>query len=239
MTDKEDQMYPDSINQQTYYADYDQGLRQFFLNVFNNMFLGLALSGVTAFLVSSSPELMMSFFGGPQKWFFLLAPLGMALFLGFMINSLSPSTARILLYVYAGLMGISLSSIFLIFKMGSIAQVFFITATTFGATALYGYTTKRDLSAMGSFMIMGVIGLCIAGVVNIFLASSVLQFAISAISVLVFTALTAWDVQSLKDIYYNTEGDDRERAGIIGALNLYMDFLNIFINLLQLIGDRK
>jgi FtsH-binding integral membrane protein len=142
-------------------------------------------------------------------------------------------------FVYAGLTGLSLASIFAIFKLGSIVQVFFISATMFGTTALYGYTTKKDLTGMGSFLMMGLIGVIIAGLVNIFLQSSMLQFIISLLSVVIFVGLTAWDVQQIKSIYYDTYGDDRERAGIMGALTLYLDFINIFVNLLQLVGERK
>jgi FtsH-binding integral membrane protein len=141
--------------------------------------------------------------------------------------------------VYAAAMGVSLSSIFAVFTGQSITQVFFITATMFGATSLYGYTTKKDLTGMGNFLIMGLIGLVIAGVVNIFLQSSVMHMVISFITVLVFTGLTAWDVQKLKSIYYDTWGEEQEKLGIMGALNLYMDFINIFINLLQLIGVKN
>jgi uncharacterized protein len=232
-------MDPWTAAQSPTHADYDLGLRAYLLQVFNYMTIALAISGLTAFMLGNSPELMVSFFGGPQKWFFMLAPVGMAIFLGFMINSLSPSTARTLLYVYAGLIGISLSPIFLIFKLGSIAQVFFISAATFGSTALWGYTTRRDLSNMGSFLMMGLFGLIIAGLVNMLLQSSALQMACSAIGVLIFVGFTAYDMQQIKETYYAVEGDDRDKAGIMGALNLYMDFINIFINLLQLMGDRK
>jgi len=137
-------------------------------------------------------------------------------------------------------MGLSLSSIFMIFKLGSIANVFFISAATFGVTALYGYTTKRDLSSMGSFLMMGAIGLMIAGVVNLFLQSSVMAFAISVIGVLIFVGFTAYDMQDIKEKYYELNDDEEIRkAGIFGALNLYLDFINIFVNLLQLLGDRK
>jgi FtsH-binding integral membrane protein len=157
-----------------------------------------------------------------------------------MAGSMSSSTAAIMLYVFAGLMGLSLSSIFMIFKLGSIANVFFISAATFGATALYGYTTKRDLSSMGSFLMMGAIGLMIAGVVNLFLQSSVMTFAISVIGVLIFVGFTAYDMQDIKEKYYELNDDEEIRkAGIFGAMKLYMDFVNIFINLLQLLGDRK
>jgi FtsH-binding integral membrane protein len=157
-----------------------------------------------------------------------------------MADSMSSSTARTMLYCFAALMGLSLSSIFMIFKLGSIANVFFISAATFGATALYGYTTKRDLSSMGSFLMMGAIGLMIAGVVNLFLQSSIMAFAISVIGVLIFVGFTAYDMQDIKSKYYELNDDEEIRkAGIFGALNLYLDFINIFINLLQLIGDRK
>jgi FtsH-binding integral membrane protein len=145
-----------------------------------------------------------------------------------------------MLYCFSALMGLSLSSIFMIFKLGSIANVFFISAATFGATALYGYTTKRDLSSMGSFLMMGAIGLMIAGVVNLFLQSSVMAFAISVIGVLIFVGFTAYDMQDIKEKYYELNDDEEIRkAGIFGALNLYLDFINIFVNLLQLLGDRK
>jgi len=153
---------------------------------------------------------------------------------------MSSGTAAIMLYVFAGLMGLSLSSIFMIFKLGSIANVFFISAATFGATALYGYTTKRDLSSMGSFLMMGAIGLMIAGVVNLFLQSSIMAFVISVIGVLIFVGFTAYDMQDIKEKYYELNDDEEIRkAGIFGALNLYLDFINIFVNLLQLLGDRK
>jgi FtsH-binding integral membrane protein len=145
-----------------------------------------------------------------------------------------------MLYCFAALMGLSLSSIFMIFKLGSIANVFFISAATFGATALYGYTTKRDLSSMGSFLMMGAIGLMIAGIVNLFLQSSIMAFAISVIGVLIFVGFTAYDMQDIKSKYYELNDDEEIRkAGIFGALNLYLDFVNIFVNLLQLLGEKK
>jgi FtsH-binding integral membrane protein len=157
----------------------------------------------------------------------------------FLFDKMSAQMAKIALLVFAGAMGLSLSSIFLIYKMGSIAQVFFISAATFGAASLYGYTTKKDLTTFGSFLIMGVLGLVVAGVVNLFLQSSVFAFVISCIAVLIFTALTAYDTQTLKSTFDGTEGEDREKAGVFGALQLYLDFINIFLNLLQLLGDKK
>jgi FtsH-binding integral membrane protein len=144
-----------------------------------------------------------------------------------------------MLFVFAAAMGVSISSIFLIYKLGSIFQVFFITAATFGSMALYGYTTKRDLSKIGSFLMMGVIGVVIVGIVNVFLQSSMLSTMISLISVVIFTGLTAYDMQTIKAIYYETQGEDREKAGVFGALNLYMDFINIFISLMNLLGQKK
>ena len=146
---------------------------------------------------------------------------------------------RVYLFTFAALMGLSLSSIFLIFKIGSIVNVFFITAATFGAASIYGYTTKRDLTSMGSFMLMGVIGLIIAGLVNVFLQSSMMAFVISCISVLIFTALTAYDTQNLKNVYDELYDEEMEKAGVFGALNLYINFINIFLSLLQILGDKK
>ena len=220
-------------------TEYDQGLRAYLLQVFNYMTMALGVSGLIAYGVGSSPEALMAIWGSPIKWLVILAPLGMALLMGFGINSMSSYMAKVCLAIFAGLMGLSLSSIFAVFTMASIAQVFFISAATFGTTALWGYTTKRDLSNMGSFLMMGLFGIIIAGLVNVFLQSSALQMVCSAIGVLIFVGFTAYDMQQIKDTYHVLDGDDREKAGVLGALNLYLDFVNIFINLLQLIGDRK
>ncbi|MET0222416.1 MAG: Bax inhibitor-1/YccA family protein, partial [Tardiphaga sp.] len=179
-------------------------------------------------------------FGGMFMWVLMLAPLAMVFFLSFRINSLDAGTARLLFFVYAGILGISLATIFIAYTQASIARVFFISAAAFGALSLYGYTTKRDLSAMGAFMVMGLIGLIVASLVNIFLKSSGLDFAISAIGVLVFAGLTAWDTQKIKDMY--DAGDDSQSAGrkaVMGALALYLDFINLFLMLLRLFGDRR
>lgn len=220
-------------------ATYDLGLKRFMQSVFNNMALGLTVTGLISYFIGTNPELLRLFFGGPQMWIVMLAPVGIVLLMSFTIDSMSVQTARVWFYVYAAAMGISLSSIFAVFTGQSITQVFFITATMFGVTSLYGYTTKKDLTGMGNFLIMGLIGLVVAGVVNIFLQSSVMHMVISFITVLVFTGLTAWDVQKLKSVYYDTWGEERDKLGIMGALNLYMDFVNIFINLLQLIGVKN
>lgn len=221
----------------TQYVDYD--LRSYLLGVFNNMSIALFISGIVSAYVGLSPDLAAAIWGTAFKWVAIFAPLAFVFLFTFMAASMTASTARIMLFCFAGLMGLSLSSIFLIYKLGSIFQVFFISGTTFGATALWGYTTKRDLSSMGSFLMMGLIGLIVAGVVNIFLQSSVMAFAISLIGVLIFVGFTAYDMQSIKEQYYEVDGEERAKAGVFGALNLYMDFVNIFINLLQLLGEKK
>lgn len=218
---------------------YNVGLRAYMQKVFTLMAMGLALTGAVSFGISQSPEAMKFIFGTPFYWVALLAPLGIVFFMSYKSDSLAPATAQTLFYVYAAALGVSLSMIFLQYKLGSIARVFFITGGTFAAMSLYGYTTKKDLTSMGSFLMMGLIGIIIASLVNIFFQSSALQFVISVISVLVFTGLTAYDTQKIKDIYYVTAGDDRARAAIFGALSLYMDFINLFLSMLRLFGERR
>lgn len=220
-------------------SQYDMGLRQFMLGVFNNMTVGLGLSAVVAYFVGTSPELMALFFGGPQKWLVMLAPLAFVFFISFRISSMSVYAATVAFFAFAGVMGLSLATVFAAFKMGSIANAFFSTAAMFGAMSLYGYTTKRDLTKIGSFLIMGAMGLCIASLVNLFLQSSALAFAVSCIAVVVFAGLTAFDVQNLKNLYDEIDGEEREKAGIMGALSLYLNFINIFTSMLQLFGERK
>lgn len=237
----------------------DEGLRAYMLKVYNLMALGLAITGAAALgtislATTNDPAAAVAtlgngmmltnlgavLYGSPLKWVVMLAPLAVVFFLSFRIHTMSVSAAQTAFWVYAGLVGLSLSSIFLVFTAQSVTQTFFVTAAAFGALSLYGYTTKRDLTAMGSFLIMGVIGLVIAMVVNIFLQSSALQFAISAIGVLVFAGLTAYDTQKIKEMYY--EGDDvvvGGRKAIMGALTLYLDFINLFTFLLQFLGDRR
>ena len=221
----------------------DEGLRSFMLGVYNYMGLGLAITGLVAFVVASSPALYMPIFTTPLKWVVMLAPLGFVMFLGARIQAMSVSAAQITFWLFAAVMGVSLASIFLVFTGESIARVFFITAATFGGISLYGYTTKRDLSGMGSFLMMGLIGIVIASLVNIFLASSALQFAVSVIGVLVFTGLTAWDTQRLKEEYLGSfqyaGGDLAAKGAIMGALSLYLNFINLFMMLLQLFGNQR
>ncbi|RFB89595.1 hypothetical protein B5K11_21170 [Rhizobium leguminosarum bv. trifolii] len=225
----------------------DQGLRAYMLKVYNLMALGLAITGVAAYLGfnfavqdGQLTQFGVLLFQSPLRWVVILAPLAAVFFLSFRINSMSVAAAQTTFWVYAGLVGLSLSSIFLVYTGQSVVQTFFVTAASFGALSLYGYTTKRDLSAMGSFLIMGLFGLIIASIVNVFLASSAMQFAISVIGVLIFAGLTAYDTQRIKELYL--EADDVTVAGrkaIMGALTLYLDFINLFMFLLQFMGNRK
>lgn len=222
-------------------STYDASLRSYMVKVYNLMTLALGLSGFVAYLVANTPALFHLFFQTPLSWVVMLAPIGFVMFFGYKINRISAASAQTYLWVFSALMGISLSSILIAYTGTSVARVFFITASCFGAMSLYGYTTKKDLTGMGSFLIMGVIGLLIASLVNIFMQSSAMQFAISVIGTLVFIGLTAYDTQRIKQTYYQFAGD-REmvgKAAVMGALSLYMDFINLFIMLVQLLGDRR
>ncbi|MCF3628067.1 Bax inhibitor-1/YccA family protein [Thalassospiraceae bacterium LMO-SO8] len=221
-------------------AGIDVGLRSYMLRVYNYMCIGLALTGAVAFAASTSGELMNAIHGTALRWVVMLAPLGFVFFLSARIHSMKAATAQTLFWVYAGLMGLSLSYIFLAFTGESIVRVFFITSAAFAGLSLYGYTTKKDLSGMGTFLVMGLIGIIIASVVNIFLASSGLHFVISILGVLIFAGLTAYDTQRIKAIY--AEGDHsetHEKKAIMGALTLYLDFINMFIFMLQFFGNRE
>ena len=180
------------------------------------------------------------FFASPLRWVIILAPLGLVFLLSFGIERMRPAMAQLMFWIYAALVGISLASIFMVFTHTSIVRVFFITAASFGALSLWGYTTQRDLTGMGSFLLMGLFGIILASVVNLFMASSALQFAISVIGVVVFAGLTAWDTQRLKTqyLYGAMDGETTERSAIIGALSLYLNFINLFTLLLQLLGQR-
>jgi len=216
----------------------DAGLRAYMIRIYNYMAIGVALTGVVALLTfqMASPALLQ----GPLMWVFVLAPLALVFFISFRIESLSATTARLLFFIYAGSLGLSLSTIFFVYTDSSIARVFFISAASFGALSLYGYTTQRDLSAMGSFLIMGLFGIIIASLVNIFLKSSGLDWAISIIGVGVFAGLTAYDTQRIKEMYNSMDdGDALGRKVVMGALSLYLDFINLFMMLLRLVGDRR
>lgn len=216
----------------------DEGLRTFMLRVYNYMALGIGLTGVVAYLIASNPQLLASL--KPFALLFMLAPFGVVMFLGIRMHKMEAATAQMLFWVYAGLMGVSLSFMLAHFTNESIARVFFITASVFGSMSLYGYTTKKDLTSMGSFLIMGLWGVIIASVVNMFMGSSAMQLLISVLSVIIFTGLTAYDTQKIKEIYMDS--DDTEIASkkaVFGALTLYLDFINIFVSLLHIFGDRK
>lgn len=221
-------------------AAFDEGLRQHMLRIYNYMGLGLVITGLVAFLVSSTPALYVPIFSTPLKWVVMLAPLAFVFFFSFKIQTMSASTAQMTFWAFCAVMGLSLASVFLVFTGASIARTFFITATMFGATSLYGYVTKRDLSKFGSFLMMGLIGVVIASVVNIFLGSSALQFAISIIGIVVFIGLTAWDTQNIKEQYAeNFDQESQQKLAVFGALSLYLNFVNIFQLLLSLTGQRE
>ncbi len=221
-------------------AEIDEGLRQYMLRVYNYMTSGLVLTGLIAYVTASSPAMMQAIFGTPLQWVVMLAPLGFVFFLSAKIQTMRFGTAQACFWIFSGLMGLSLASIFVVYTGTSIARVFFITAGVFAAMSLYGYTTKKDLSGWGSFLFMGLIGIIIASLVNIFLASSALHFAISVIGVLVFTGLTAYDTQRIKEMYYVADGSEiAGKKAILGALRLYLDFINLFIMLLHLFGGRE
>ena len=229
----------------------DAGLRAHMIRVYNYMTAGVALTGLVAWFAFSAAvtdtggSLQLTAFGqaifqSPLMWVLVLAPLGLVFALSFGINRLSAGTALVLFFVYAGLLGLSLASIFLVYTGASITRVFFISAATFGAMSLWGYTTQRDLTGMGSFMFMGLIGIVIASLVNIFLKSSGLDWAISVIGVLVFVGLTAYDTQRIKEMYnVQDDGTVTGRKAVMGALSLYLDFINLFLMLLRIFGDRR
>ncbi len=226
-------------------VEVDEGLRSYMLRVYNYMAAGIAITGVVAYatylMAASNPAFQQLLFASPLRWVIILAPLAMVFFMAARINHMSVGAAQTTFWIYAALVGLSLSSLFVVYTGQSLARVFFITAAMFGAISLWGYTTKKDLSGWGSFLIMGVIGLIIASVVNIFLASSAMQFALSVLCVVIFSGLTAYDTQKLKGIYYSVQGDTLAmgRSAIMGALNLYLDFLNIFLALMSLFGNRE
>lgn len=266
MADYDNQLARTQARGRTEAYAIDEGLRAYMLRVYNYMAAGLAITGVVAYLVFSLATTTLpgeaalvagkalAFKGGKLyltplgqflfvswfKWVLIFAPLGLVFLLAARVEKMSLTAAQGTFWLYAALVGASIASIFLIYAHGSIARVFFITAAAFGGLSLWGYTTKKDLSGWGSFLIMGLIGIIIASVVNIFLASSALQFAVSVIGVLVFAGLTAYDTQQIKEMYYH--GDDEVTAGrkaIMGALRLYLDFLNMFMMLLSLFGNRE
>ena len=251
-------------------AAIDAGLRAYMLRIYNYMVLGLVITGIAAlgiYMLSVTDDvaaaakavrggaevparlagnmyltpLGYAVFVSPLKWAVILSPLALVFGLSFGIERLRPAVAQLLFWIFAALMGVSLGSIFMVYTHTSVVRVFFITAASFGALSLWGYTTKRDLTSMGSFLIMGLFGIVIAGLVNMFLASSAMQWIISVVGVFVFAGLTAWDTQRLKNeyIYFAMDGATAQRSAVIGALSLYLDFVNMFTMLLQLLGQRE
>ncbi|MEL7048542.1 MAG: Bax inhibitor-1/YccA family protein [Pseudomonadota bacterium] len=229
-------------------AAVDEGLRSYMLGVYNYMAMGVALTGVLAYAVSTMAvqdgqltQLGQLLYTSPLKWVLMFAPLAFVLIISFGINKLSPAATQAVFWAFAAVMGLSISSVFLVFTGASIAQIFFITAAAFAGLSAWGYTTKSDLSGWGSFLIMGVIGLIVASIVNIWMASSALQWAISVITLLVFAGLTAYDNQRLKDEYLIIRNDAAAvaKSSIMGALSLYINFINMFMAALQLFGDRE
>jgi FtsH-binding integral membrane protein len=241
-------------------AVIDQGLRSYMLRVYNYMAVGLVITGVAAVAVYMGAvttdadsgvrvvrnglyltQLGYILFASPAKWLVILSPLAFIFVLSLGVERLRPASAQLLFWLFAALIGVSLSSIFLVYTHTSITRVFFITAAAFGALSLWGYTTQRDLAGFGSFLLMGVVGIVVASLVNIFVHSTMLQWIVSVVGVLVFAGLTAWDTQRLKNeyIYAVMDGEAMQRSAIMGALSLYLDFINLFTLLLQLLGDRE
>ena len=222
---------------------YDMGLREYMIGVYNNMLIALGITGAASFLTISSGLIGLFFNQNGMSglgYLALFAPFAFVMFLGFKIRTMEPAQARIMLWVYSGLMGLSLAPIFLAYTGESIARVFFISASVFGAMSIYGYTTKRDLTGMGSFLFMGLIGIVIASLVNIFMQSSAIYFVVSVLGVLIFTGLTAYDVQKIAQMYnYAPNSQERARYAVVGALSLYLDFINLFLSMLRLFGDRR
>ncbi len=230
-------------------AVIDEGLRSYMLRVYNYMGIGLAVTGLVAYFASAAAVTADGtaltawgnlIYNSPLMWVIVLAPLAFVLVLSFGLSKLSVGAAQATFWGFAAIMGLSMSSIFMVYTDASIAKTFFITAATFGAMSLYGYTTKRDLTGIGNFLFMGLIGLIIAMVVNIFLQSTMLEFAISAIGVLIFVGLTAYDTQKIKESYHESFGAEAlAKNAIMGALRLYLDFINLFMMLLRLFGNRE
>ena len=220
-------------------VEIDLGLRQYMLRVYNFMAAGLSLTGLVAYAAVAT-GLYQQIAGTPLMWVVLLVPLGAVLLLGFRVEHMSAGAVQATFWGYAALMGLSLAGIFLTYTGVSVARVFFISAATFAAMSLYGYTARRDLSQFGSFLFMGLIGIVLASLVNIVVGSSAMQFVISVIGVLVFTGLTAWDTQRVKEIYLESDSRDvLTKKALMGALVLYLDFINLFVMLLQFAGQRR
>ena len=230
----------------------DEGLRAYMLKVYNYMASGVLLTGIISLItfslgadINSAGDIVYSalgnqIWGSPLQWVIMLAPLGVVFYMSFGINKMSAAKAQTVFWIFAALMGLSLSWILLVYTKASIARVFFITSGTFGAMSIYGYTTKRDLTKLGSFLMMGLIGIIIASLVNIFMKSGLMYFVISILGVLIFVGLTAYDTQKIKNMYSASDtGELMGKKAVMGALTLYLDFINLFIMLLRLFGQRR
>lgn len=235
-------------------ADVDEGLRAYMLTVYNYMASALALTGLMAYATANVPalyNLLYTFASGPNGEIYLtgqtmlglivmFAPLGLVFFLSFRINHMQASTAQMVFWIYAGLVGMAIASILFVYTGTSIAKTFFVTAAAFGSLSMYGYSTKRNLTGMGSFLIMGLFGIIIASIVNMFLQSGMMDFIISVGGVLIFAGLTAYDTQKVKLMYLQSDGNETAtKKAIMGALSLYLDFLNMFLFLLRFMGNRN
>lgn len=223
---------------------YDAGLRSYMLSVYNYMASGVLLTGIVALAFANSPYMSLLFnpAGRPSGlgWIVMIAPLGLVMWLSFGINRISEATAKGLFWAYAVLMGLSLSTVLLIYTGASVAQTFFASAAAFAGLSLYGYTTKRDLSRFGTFLIMGVVGLLVASLLNMFMRSGPLDLVISLLGVLLFAGLTVYDTQKIKSMYFQVQGSSMiGKTVIMGALQLYLDFINMFMFLLRFMGDRR
>lgn len=235
-----DRRYMSQTQAQARAGEYDEGLRKYMLGVYNYMAVAMGITGLVAFLTSQSPAMLQVIYGTPLQWVVMLAPLGFVMFLSFRVHKMSAGAAQITFWAFSAAMGLSLAYIFLAYTGESVARMFFITAGAFAGLSLFGYTTKKDLTGMGSFLMMGLIGIIIAMVVNLFLQSPAIMWVISVVGVLVFAGLTAYDTQQIKNMYYAADsGEVATKKSIMGALRLYLDFLNMFLFLLQLFGNRQ
>ena len=230
----------------------DQGLRAYMIGVYNYMTLGLGITGLVAFAAYTLADVHLvgghlvansfgqAIYGSPLRWIIVLSPLAVVFYISARANTISAATARNAFFTFAALIGLSMSALLIVYTHASIARVFFQTAAAFAGLSLYGYTTRRPLSSMGSFMVMGLWGLIIAGLINIFLQSSGLMWALSILSIIVFSGLTAWDTQAIKESYYSGDGYEMvQKKSIFGALRLYLDFINLFQALLMLTGSNR
>jgi FtsH-binding integral membrane protein len=221
-------------------VSFDTALRSHMMRVYNHMTAGLIVTGIIAYMVSTSPAMLQTLFGSPLRYLIILAPLAFVMVISGGIQRFSLPVLTGLFYAFSATMGLSLASIFIVYTHSSIAQVFFISASMFLAMSLYGYTTKKDLTSWGSFLIMGLFGIIIASLVNMFIHSAGMGFAISVIGVLIFTGLTAYDTQKIKEMYSESWGAVANgKLALMGALNLYLDFINLFLMMLRLLGNRR